>query len=118
MSGSIEARDVLALFARTRPLFTALGDERRQEIVVHLLESAGPRSVGDIAAHLGLSQPATSHHLKILRDADLLTARRKGTLRLYDLNADAYPELLTPLRDLITMIISCASGLGEQPGGH
>ncbi|MFF0866988.1 ArsR/SmtB family transcription factor [Nonomuraea sp. NPDC003560] len=118
MSGPIEARNVLALFARTRPLFTALGDERRQEIVVHLLESAEPRSVGDIAAHLELSQPATSHHLKILRDADLLTVRRKGTLRLYDLNAGAYPELLTPLRDLITMIISCASGLGEQPGGH
>ncbi|MFI9845811.1 ArsR/SmtB family transcription factor [Nonomuraea sp. NPDC051941] len=118
MSGSIGAQDVLALFARTRPLFTALGDERRQEIVVFLLESAAPRSVGDIAAHLKLSQPATSHHLKILRDADLLTVRRNGALRLYDLNAKAYPDLLTPMRDLITLIISCASGLEEQPSSQ
>ncbi|MEV4566409.1 metalloregulator ArsR/SmtB family transcription factor [Nonomuraea sp. NPDC049419] len=109
MSGPIERGDVAALFATTRPLFTALGDERRQEIVVFLLEAAAPRSVGDIAAHLELSQPATSHHLKILREAGLLRVRRSGALRLYELDAAACPGLLTPMRDLITKIITCSS---------
>lgn len=109
MTGHAEAQDVLALFATTRPLFTALGDERRQEIIVFLLESGASRSVGDIADHLGLSQPAVSHHLKILRDAGLLTVRRNGAQRLYALNAADYPRLLTPLRDLTSSIIACAT---------
>lgn len=112
--GTSTAAAVLARFAETRPLFTALGDERRQEIIVFLLESGAPRSVGDIAAHLGLSQPAVSHHLKILRDAELLTVRREGTLRLYALNAAAYPRLLDPLKDLATQIITCATELQAE----
>ncbi|MEU4226459.1 metalloregulator ArsR/SmtB family transcription factor [Nonomuraea sp. NPDC026600] len=112
MTGHAAARDVLALFATTRPLFTALGDERRQEIIVFLLESGASRNVGDIADHLGLSQPAVSHHLKILRDAGLLTVRRDGAYRLYALNAADYPRLLTPLRDLTSSIIACATAPG------
>ncbi|GAA2775742.1 metalloregulator ArsR/SmtB family transcription factor [Nonomuraea dietziae] len=114
MSGPVAARDVLALFSQTRPLFTALGDERRQEIIVFLLESTDPRSVGEIAAHLNLSQPAASHHLKILRDARLVTVRRSGTQRLYALNAADYPQLLTPMRDLVTLIVSCAMASPPQ----
>lgn len=102
------SQDVARLFAQTRPLLTALGDERRQDVIVFLLESGAPRSVGDIAVRLGLSQPATSHHLKILRDAGLLTVRRNGAQRLYELNAAAYPHLLVPLRDLAETIITCA----------
>ncbi|MER6514659.1 metalloregulator ArsR/SmtB family transcription factor [Nonomuraea sp. NPDC001636] len=102
------SQDVARLFARTRPLLTGLGDERRQDVIVFLLESAAPRSVGDIAGRLGLSQPAISHHLKVLREAGLLTVRRRGAQRLYELNAAAYPELLVPLRDLAETIITCA----------
>ncbi|MEV4115186.1 metalloregulator ArsR/SmtB family transcription factor [Nonomuraea sp. NPDC049695] len=115
MTGQSAAREVLRLFAVTRPLFTALGDERRQEIIVFLLDAGAPRSVGDIAAHLGLSQPAVSHHLKILRDARLLTVRRSGTQRLYELNAADYPGLLTPLRDLTSTIIDCATAPVAPP---
>lgn len=108
MNGPPTAQDVLGLFAVTRPLFTALGDERRQEILAFLLEAGASRSVGDIAGHLGLSQPATSHHLKILRDGGLVTVERSGAQRLYALDAAQYPHLLAPLRDLATMIIECA----------
>ncbi|MEV0235274.1 metalloregulator ArsR/SmtB family transcription factor [Nonomuraea sp. NPDC050786] len=115
MTGQSAAQEVLRLFAATRPLFTALGDERRQEIIVFLLDAGAPRSVGDVAAHLGLSQPAVSHHLKILRDARLLTVRRSGTQRLYELNAADYPGLLAPLRDLTSTIIDCATAPEAPP---
>jgi DNA-binding transcriptional ArsR family regulator len=101
--------DVLDRFARSQTLFTALGDERRQTIIVLLLGAGEALSVNDIAARLELSQPAASHHLKILRDAGLLTVERKGTQRRYALNATEYPELLAPLGELVALITACAT---------
>ncbi|PZG39600.1 transcriptional regulator [Spongiactinospora gelatinilytica] len=109
MPGEGPASELLRLFGVTRPLFIALGDERRQEIIVFLLESGAARSVGDVAARLGLSQPATSHHLKILRDASLLTVQRIGAQRRYAPNGAEYARLLAPLRDLTATIIACAA---------
>jgi ArsR family transcriptional regulator, arsenate/arsenite/antimonite-responsive transcriptional repressor len=103
------AEDVLDRFARSRALFTALGDERRQTIIVLLLRAGEALSVNDIAARLELSQPAASHHLKILRDAGLLTVERKGTQRRYALNAAEYPERLAPLGELVELIVACSS---------
>jgi DNA-binding transcriptional ArsR family regulator len=100
--------NVLTTFTRCQPLFTALGDDRRQTIIILLLRAGEARSVGEIAAALDLSQPAVSHHLKILRDARLLTVERKGTQRRYALNNGEYPELLAPLRELVTQIEECA----------
>ncbi|MFI9534721.1 ArsR/SmtB family transcription factor [Nocardia fusca] len=54
--------------------------------------------MGEIAAKIGLSQPAVSHHLKILRAARLLTVERRGTLRFYTLNGAELTDLLAPLR--------------------
>ncbi|MEV0366288.1 ArsR/SmtB family transcription factor [Nocardia fusca] len=61
-----------------------------------------------------LSQPAVSHHLKILRAARLLTLERRGTLRCYTLNGAELTDLLAPLRELVDQITSCA----DQPGIH
>ncbi|MCP2167232.1 ArsR/SmtB family transcription factor [Goodfellowiella coeruleoviolacea] len=108
--------DVLALFARSQPLLVALGDERRQEIIVRLLTAGTALSVADLTGLLGLSQPAVSHHLRILRDARLLTVRRQGTQRLYSLNADHYPEVLGPLRDLVDTIAACTHPAPDQTG--
>jgi DNA-binding transcriptional ArsR family regulator len=57
---------------------------------------------------MDLSQPAVSHHLKILRDARLLTVAHKGTQRLYSLNADGYTKVLGPIRDLVDSITACS----------
>ncbi|WP_051163096.1 ArsR/SmtB family transcription factor [Nocardia brevicatena] len=100
--------DILATFTHCRPLFTALGDERRQTIIALLLKAGGNAGVGEIAAQLGLSQPAVSHHLKILRAARLLTVERRGTLRLYALNGDELTGILAPLRELVDQITSCS----------
>ena len=45
--------------------------------------------VGDVVSHIGVSQPTVSHHLSILREADLVNVRRDGKQVFYTLNQDA-----------------------------
>jgi DNA-binding transcriptional ArsR family regulator len=71
----------------------ALGDFTRRSIVGCLAE--GPQSVGEIAERLPVSRPAVSQHLKVLKDAGLVTGRAAGTRRIYRLN----PEAVAALRD-------------------
>lgn len=106
-------KDILALFTRAQPLFTALGDERRQEIMILLLANQSALSVSDIAAKMELSQPAVSHHLKILRESRLLVVQRKGTQRLYSVNGDHYAEVLAPVGDLVETITACSKPPAE-----
>ncbi len=69
----------------------ALGDSTRREIFERLRE--GPRSVGELAAGLPVSRPAVSQHLRVLKEAGLVTERRDGTRRLYRLEPGALAEL-------------------------
>ena len=63
--------------------FKALGDETRLEIL-GLLAAAGTEICAcDIESHFELSQPTISHHLKILREAGLVTGERRGTWVYY-----------------------------------
>src|SRR5213075_3221796 len=59
----------------------ALGDPTRRSIFEQLRE--GPRAVGEIAAQLPVSRPAVSQHLRVLKEAGLVTERQDGTRRLY-----------------------------------
>ena len=61
--------------------FSALGDPTRREIFERL--AGGPRSVGELAAGLPVSRPAVSQHLKVLKEAGLVSDRAEGTRRLY-----------------------------------
>lgn len=61
--------------------FHALADPNRRAILATL--RAGRRAVGEIADTLALSQQTTSHHLKVLRAADLVISSRSGTRHLY-----------------------------------
>ena len=61
--------------------FDALGDPTRRR-VFRLLQG-GERSVGDIAAELPVSRPAVSQHLRVLKEAALVTDRPDGVRRLY-----------------------------------
>lgn len=64
--------------------FDALGDPHRRGIVELLRE--GDRSVGDLAQQLPISRPAVSRHLRLLKEAGLVTDRAEGTRRLYRLH--------------------------------
>jgi len=70
----------------------AIAEPRRREII--RLVAADERSAGDIAARFDVTRSAISQHLKVLREADLVTERRDGTRRLYR----ARPEGLEGLR--------------------
>ncbi len=74
--------EIAALLAYNQPLFQALGDVARQEIVI-LLASEEHLSVGELARRTRLSRPAVSHHLRILKEAGLLYETREGTRRYY-----------------------------------
>jgi DNA-binding transcriptional ArsR family regulator len=63
----------------------------------------GERSVGRLAAETGLAQPAVSKHLRVLREAGLVEARREAQLRLYRIRPQPLAELdawLAPYRRL------------------
>ncbi len=66
--------------------FRALGDPARQQMLA-LLEEAGELCVASLAAHFAMSQPAISHHLRILKEAALVTAEKRGKEVYYAINA-------------------------------
>ena len=70
-----------------------MADGTRRAIVARLAE--GPRAVGELAFGLPVSRSAVSQHLKVLKDAGLVTERAAGTRRIYRLN----PIALAALRD-------------------
>jgi DNA-binding transcriptional ArsR family regulator len=79
--------------------FEVLAERSRRRILDLLLEQ--PRSVGDLAGLLGLSQPGTSKHLRVLREAGLVEVRPDGRRRLYVLRPEPLAELdawLAPYR--------------------
>ena len=71
----------------------ALADGTRRAIVACLAER--PQAVGELAAGLPVTRSAVSQHLKILKDAGLVSERAAGTRRIYRLN----PVALAALRD-------------------
>jgi DNA-binding transcriptional ArsR family regulator len=69
----------------------ALGDPTRRAIFERL--AARPRPVGELARELPVSRPAVSQHLKVLKDARLVTDRREGARRIYQLDPDGLAAL-------------------------
>jgi len=71
---------------------TALADPTRREVFESLRR--GPLSVGELARHVPVSRPAVSQHLKVLKEAGLVTDQADGTRRVYRID----PRGLGPLR--------------------
>ena len=64
--------------------FKALADATRREVFERL--AAGPKAVGELADELPVTRPAVSQHLKALKSAGLVTERREGTRRVYQID--------------------------------
>ena len=69
-------------------LFKALGDPYRLRILATLSRTKHAVCVCDFTEAFTLNQPAVSHHLKVLRDAGLVTCDRRGTWVYYSLADD------------------------------
>lgn len=72
-------------FAEVSDFLIALGDEKRQAIIVRLLEEGAGQGVrvSELTEDTKLSRPAVSHHLKILKDANIVDYRSEGTKNYY-----------------------------------
>ena len=71
--------------------WTALADPHRRAALELLLER--PRAVGELVERLDLSQPSTSKHLRVLREAGLVTVRQDRQRRLYAVDPQPLAEL-------------------------
>lgn len=89
-------------------MLDALGDPTRRAVLDGLRR--GPRAVGDLAADLPVTRPAVSQHLKVLKDAGLVTDRAVGTRRVYEID----PQGLAPLRAYVERFWSDVLGEFKQ----
>src|SRR5882757_5249925 len=80
-------------------VFDAIAQPKRREIL--RLLSAGELSAGQIASRFAVTQPAISQHLKVLKDAGLLSERREGTRRMLSVRAEGLVELNDFLADVM-----------------
>jgi ArsR family transcriptional regulator len=78
---------------------SALADPTRRKI----LQMLGKRdlSAGEIAAEFNISAPSISHHLNVLKSAELVVAQRQGQNIIYSMNASIVQEMLQQLLELL-----------------
>ncbi len=79
-------------------LLKALAEPTRLKLVTMLLKN--PRCVGCLARNLGISEPAVSQHIKVLKKAGLVTGRKKGYFMHYSVNRDALEKLSVYIKEL------------------
>ena len=94
----------------------ALGDSTRRAVLEQLRE--GPRAVGEIADRLPVSRPAVSQHLRVLKEAGLVTERRNGTRHLYRLDPDGLDELRGYLEGFWEEALASFKATAEQEEGR
>lgn len=99
--------------AITRTL-QALSDPTRRAILQMLNER--DMTAGEIAARFAISAPSVSHHLNVLKAADLVTAERHGQHMIYRLNATVLQEVLSLLMDLFK--VGADADTQRKEGGH
>jgi ArsR family transcriptional regulator len=90
----------------------ALADPNRILILYALDERA--RNVTELGDALGLSQPTTSRHLKILRDRGLVRTERRGTVIEYSLNDRRVIQALDLLRSVLRDRLTARANLMEE----
>ena len=91
---------------------TALGDPTRRAVFERLGD--GPASVGSIAGELPVSRPAVSQHLKVLKQAGLVTDRQVGNRRIYSLDPDGVGALRAYVDRFWTQALDAFKAAVEQ----
>jgi DNA-binding transcriptional ArsR family regulator len=98
--------------------FEALGDANRREIL--RLLSGGDKPVREIAAALPISRPAVSRHLRLLKDAGMVTEQAVGTRRIYHLQEEGILAVQVYLEgvwgEAAARFRLLAENTGQEPG--
>ena len=92
--------------------WAALGDPTRRAIFEQLLER--PQAVGELALTLPVSRPAVSQHLKVLKEARLVTGRQAGKQRIYQIDPAGLAALRAELDGFWTKTLTAYKALVEQ----
>lgn len=101
--------------------FKAMSDATRLAILRELRDR--PRNAGEIAERLGVAPNALSFHLRVLKEADLVSDRREGQYIRYTLNTTVFEDLVTMLlqhfgptkKDGVAREQQAENGLEEKP---
>ncbi len=117
VAGSRQAKD--ALFEALASVAKAIGSGRRAEILELLTQ--GERSVEEVAEAIDQSLANTSHHLRVLARAGLLTSRKEGTRVIYGVANDRVGDLWAAVRDVAASQLAAverltADYLGNREG--
>jgi DNA-binding transcriptional ArsR family regulator len=91
-----------------------LGDPTRRAILERL--RGGPLAVAEIARGLPVSRPAVSQHLRVLKDAGLVSERRSGTRRLYRLDLNGLAALRAYLDSFWEEALAAFKAAAEDGG--
>jgi DNA-binding transcriptional ArsR family regulator len=91
----------------------ALGDPTRRTIFERLAEQ--PRAVGELAREMPVSRPAVSQHLKVLKDAGLVTDQAEGNRRIYQLDPAGIGALRAYLDQFWSRALTAYKEAVEQP---
>src|SRR5947207_15929542 len=94
----------------------ALAEPHRREILRLVSDRELP--AGRIAAHFDVSGPAVSQHLRVLKDAGLVTERREGTRRLYRARPEGLVELRAFLESFWDDRLAVLKRQAEKEGGQ
>ncbi|HTU29140.1 MAG TPA: metalloregulator ArsR/SmtB family transcription factor [Solirubrobacteraceae bacterium] len=93
--------------------WTALGDPTRKSIFELLVDR--PRAVGELAGELPVSRPAVSQHLRVLKNAGLVSDRPQGTRRIYGVDPDGLVALRADLERFWGSALAAYKTAVEQP---
>lgn len=94
-------------FKKNQKVLIAIGDETRQAILMTLIQgqqNPGMR-VGEIKEKTHLSRPTVSHHLRILKDAQIISVLKEGTINYYRLDVTSKLKTLKNLVDEIDLLL-------------
>jgi DNA-binding transcriptional ArsR family regulator len=91
----------------------ALGDATRMAIFQKL--ARGPIAVNELARSMPVSRPAVSQHLRVLKDAGLVTDLKAGTRRMYQLNPEGVARLRAHFDQMWTKAMKSFQAEAEKP---
>ena len=91
---------------------SALADPHRIRLLYAIFSK--PRNVSSLAGDVGISQPAASRHLKILRESGLVTSNRSGSSVVYSLTDERLITALELLRSILNDRLVYHAGLVEE----
>ena len=98
-------------------VFKALGDPTRLRIIRILVSKMeSDLSVSDMANKLGITQPAASQHIKILKNVGILESRRDGYYIYYDVDVDVLEEYKENIDSLFKMAFTKCENYGKCKG--